>query len=69
MGFSIEEEAKRFIEHKRVQFIQGLDDAAADLLHYLDDNLHNADEKDYAIKALKEAVLWSRSCATKHGIK
>ena len=69
MGFSIEEEAKRFIEHKRVQFIQGLDDAASDLMLYLDDNLHNADEKDYAIKALKEAALWARSCATKHGIK
>ena len=69
MGFSIEEEAKRFIEHKRVQFIQGLDDAASDLIHYLADNLPNADEKDYAIKALKEAALWARSCATKHGIK
>ena len=69
MAFTIEEEAKRFIEQKRVQFIQGLEDASKDLKHYINDNLHNSDERDYAIKALKEAVLWCRSCTEKHGIK
>jgi hypothetical protein len=66
---TLEEEAKRFIESKKVQFIAGLDDGMDDILDYLLDNLHHSDEKDYAIKALKEAVLWSRECANKYGIR
>ena len=66
---TLEEEAKRFIESKKVQFIAGLEDGMDDILDYLLDNLYHSDEKDYAIKALKEAVLWSRECANKYGIQ
>ena len=66
---TLEEEAKRFIEAKRVQFIAGLDEGVEDIFEYLLDNLLISDEREYAIKALQEAVLWSRECANKYGIK
>jgi hypothetical protein len=69
MVLNIEEEAKRFIKGKKQQFISGLEEAAEDLSHFIQDNLHSSDERDYAMKALKEMVLWSRSCCDKHSIK
>jgi hypothetical protein len=69
MGFTLEEEAKRFVESKRIQFISGLTDAASDLTNYIQDNLHHSDDRDHALKALQETVLWCRSCLEKHGIK
>lgn len=66
---TLEEEAKRFIEAKKVQFIAGLDEGVEDIFEYLLDNLLHSDEREYAIKALQEAVLWSRECANKYGIK
>ena len=69
MVLNIEEEAKRFIKGKKKQFISGLEEAAEDMAHYIRDNLHSSDERDYAMKALKEMVLWSRSSCDKHSIK
>lgn len=69
MAFTIEEEAKRFIESKRVQFIAGLNDAANDMTDYIEDNLYHSDDREYALKALQETVLWCRSCLEKYGIK
>lgn len=66
---TLEEEAKRFIEAKKVQFIAGLDEGVEDIFEYLLDNLLHSDEREYAIKALQEAVLWSRECANKYGIR
>lgn len=66
---TLEEEAKRFIEAKKVQFIAGLDEGVEDIFEYLLDNLLISDEREYAIKALQEAVLWSRECANKYGIR
>jgi hypothetical protein len=69
MGFSIEEEAKRFIQMKQEQFIDELDVKYYEMLVHIDNNLHGSDEKEYAIKALKEAVLWCSNAAKVHGVK
>jgi hypothetical protein len=69
MGWHIEEEAKRFVESKRIQFLGGLADGADDLAQYIEDNVHQSDEREYALKALQEAVLWCRWSVEKHGIK
>lgn len=69
MAYNIEEEAKRFIESKKVQFRKGLTQASDNMSDYILDNLHPSNERDYAIKALQEAVLWCNSSIDKHGIQ
>ena len=46
MGFSIEEEAKRFIQMKQEQFIDELDVKYYEMLVHIDNNLHSSDEKE-----------------------
>ena len=69
MVLNIEDEAKRFIEIKKREFDAELDKMYNKTSVYLSANLHTSDERDYAIKALQEAVLWSKSCMDRHGIK
>jgi len=69
MAYNIEEEAKRFVASKKEQFIKGMAESSDNMLQYIQDNLYPSSERDYAIKALKEAVLWCNSCTDKHGIK
>jgi len=69
MVLNIEEEAKRFIALKKREFITELDKMYTTTSDYLVYHLHPSDEREYAIKALQEAVLWSKSCLDKHGIQ
>ena len=69
MVLNIEEEAKRFIALKKREFITELDKMYTTTSDYLVYHLHPSDERGYAIKALQEAVLWSKSCLDKHGIQ
>lgn len=69
MAYNIEEEAKRFITSKKRQFKKGLTEASDNMTQYILDNLHSSNERDYAIKALKEAILWCNSSTDKDGIK
>ena len=69
MTYNIEEEAKRFIERKKVQFRKGLTESASNMTEFIEDNLPPSSERDYAVKAIQEAVLWCNSNVDKHGIK
>lgn len=69
MVLNIEEEAKRFIALKKREFITELDKMYTTTSDYLVYHLHPSDEREYAIKALQEAVLWSKSSLDKHGIQ
>jgi|TARA_R110001592_G_scaffold362854_2_gene678545 hypothetical protein len=69
MVLNIEEEAKRFIALKKREFVTELDKMYTTTSDYLVYHLHPSDEREYAIKALQEAVLWSKSCLDKHGIQ
>jgi|TARA_R110000803_G_scaffold76641_1_gene141335 hypothetical protein len=69
MVLNIEEEAKRFISMKKSEFVLELDKAVNKTSDYITYQLHYSNEREYAIKALQEAVLWARSCMDKHGIK
>ena len=69
MVLNIEEEAKRFIALKKREFVTELDKMYSTTSDYLVYHLHPSDEREYAIKALQEAVLWSKSCLDKHGIQ
>ena len=69
MTYNIEEEAKRFIDSKKTQFLEGLNQSAEDIMQYINDNMHTSDDRRYAAKSMQEVVLWCRSCLDKHGIK
>ena len=69
MVLNIEEEAKRFIALKKREFVTELDKMYTTTSDYLVYHLQPSDEREYAIKALQEAVLWSKSCLDKHGIQ
>ncbi len=69
MVLNIEEEAKRFIALKKREFVTELDKMYTTTSDYLVYHLHPSDEREYAIKALQEAVLWSKSSLDKHGIQ
>ena len=69
MVLNIEDEAKRFIALKKREFVTELDKMYTTTSDYLVYHLHPSDEREYAIKALQEAVLWSKSCLDKHGIQ
>ena len=69
MVLNIEEEAKRFIALKKREFVTELDKMYSTTSDYLVYHLHPSDEREYAIKAVQEAVLWSKSCLDKHGIQ
>jgi hypothetical protein len=69
MVLNIEEEAKRFIALKKREFITEIDKMYTTTSDYIVYHLHHSEERDHAIKALQEAVLWSKSCMDKHGIQ
>jgi hypothetical protein len=69
MVLNIEEEAKRFIALKKREFVTELDKMYTTTSDYLVYHLHHSEERDHAIKALQEAVLWSKHCMDKHGIQ
>tara|TARA_R110001632_G_scaffold95879_1_gene202079 strand:+ start:180 stop:389 length:210 start_codon:yes stop_codon:yes gene_type:complete len=69
MVLSIEEEAKRYVFIKKSEFVTELDKMYIKTSDYIMAHLHTSDEREYAIKALQEVVLWSKSCMDTHGIK
>ena len=69
MVLNIEEEAERYVTLKKKEFVTELDKMYNETSYYIITNLHSSDEREYAIKALQEAVLWSKDCMSTHGIK
>ena len=69
MGFSIEEEAKRFIQMKQEQFIDELDVKYYEMLVPIDNPLPLSAAPASALPALQAAVLWCRNAAKVHGVK
>lgn len=66
---SLEKEAEDFLDGKRGQFYEALDEALLGLEYYLKDNLHNTRELQMVFDKLTETEMWITTCVERYGIQ